>query len=117
MAANSQRTLRLSLLALGLLAQGCASRTLPLPPPNIDLPLAAPNTQGLVVVRGTAQEGAAVGVMNDSTLSGVIVTSGQTGCDRSCPFEARISAKPGDGIRVWQFFETAIPTQIEVPSQ
>jgi hypothetical protein len=103
--------------ALGLLAVGCVSRTLPLPPPDIDGPLALPNAQGLVLVRGTAQEGAAIGVMNDRTLTGVIVTSDETGCERSCPFEARIKAQPGDNVRVWQFFETSIPSQLPVPER
>ena len=103
--------------ALGLLALGCVSRTLPLPPPDIDGPLALPNAQGLVLVRGTAQEGAAVGVMNDRTLTGVIVTPSETGCERSCAFEARVKAAPGDDIRVWQFFETSIPKQLPVPSR
>jgi hypothetical protein len=115
MTAYSRTGLWIAAAALSALLGGCASRTLPLPPPEVDSPLAAPNTQGTVLVRGTAQEGAAIGVMNDRTLTGVVVTSDKIGCDRSCPFEARVKAEAGDAIRVWQFFETSIPTQLEVP--
>lgn len=105
----------IALLALGLqAAAGCTSRTLPLPPPEVDF-VAAPNAQGLVLVRGTAQGGASIGVVNDRTQSGVIVTSSETDCTRSCPYEALVSAEAGDQLRVWQFFETANPREVLVP--
>lgn len=106
------------LLASTLLAAaaGCTSRTLPLPPPDVD-PLPAPNAQGLVRVSGTAQEGASVGVLNDETMTGVIVTSTTQDCSRSCPWEAFVSAKVGDQLRIWQFFETNSSAERVVPDQ
>lgn len=105
----------IALLALGLqAAAGCTSRTLPLPPPEVDF-VAAPNAQGLVLVRGTAQEGASVGLVNDRTQSGVIVTSTDFDCNRTCPYEALVAAEAGDPLRVWQFFETANPREVLVP--
>jgi hypothetical protein len=97
-------------------ATGCTSRTLPLPPPDVD-PLPAPNAQGLVRVSGTAQEGASVGVLNDGTMTGVIVTSTADNCSRSCPWEAFVSAKAGDQLRIWQFFETNSSAERTVPDQ
>ena len=106
------------LACAGLLAPlaACTSRTLPLPPPTIDS-VVAPNDQGLALLKGTAQEGAAIGVMNDATLTGVIVTSPKMGCNRSCPFEALVQARSGDHLRVWQFFETpgGVDPEPEVP--
>jgi hypothetical protein len=55
--------------------------------------------------------------MNDSTLTGVIVTSEEQGCDRACPFEAELPAEPGDVIRVWQFYETKSSLQVVVPDE
>jgi hypothetical protein len=101
-------------VAFGLQLAGCLSRTLPLPPPDID-PLVAPNAEGLVVVKGTAQEGAAVGVMNNSTMNGVIVTSPDKGCDRSCRFQTSIAAKSGDTLHIWQFYETNSSVDPKVP--
>jgi hypothetical protein len=100
--------------ALGLQLQACTARTLPLPPPFVE-PLAAPNMQGLVLVKGTAQEGAAVGVLDEATNTGVIVTSPETNCDSSCRFQAQIAAHSGDPIRVWQFHETSSTRDLRVP--
>ena len=103
----------LSLACLGLVA-GCTSRTLPLPPPTVDS-IEAPNAQGLVLVTGSAQDGAAIGVLNERTNSGVIVTSNSDQCDRTCPFEATLAAEPGDPLRIWQFFETGSSLERYVP--
>jgi hypothetical protein len=102
------------LLASSVLAAcaGCTSRTLPLPPPDVD-PIPAPNAQGLVRVSGTAQEGASIGVLR--TMTGVIVTSTADNCSRSCPWEAFVSAKAGDQLRIWQFFETNSSAERVVP--
>lgn len=100
--------------ALSCAAAGCTSRTLPLPPPVVD-PVDAPNAQGLVRVSGHAHENASVGVLNDSTMTGVIITSPSTDCGRACPWEAEVPAKPGDVLRIWQFFETSSSKDIEVP--
>jgi hypothetical protein len=100
------------LLVLALLA-GCTARTLPLPPPTVD-DLGVPNAQGLLAVSGTAQEGAAVGILNETSGLGVIVTSPMEGCDRVCPYEAEIAAEPGDALRIWQFFETSSAAEVIV---
>jgi hypothetical protein len=105
-------TFGLSLLSLS----ACASRTLPLPPPDVD-PLPAVSALGLVHVTGTAQAGASVGVMNDSTQRGVITTSSDGDCDSACPFEADVEARPNDSIRVWQFFDTPSGRNQRVPSK
>ena len=101
-----------ALVLLPLLA-ACTARTLPLPPPTVD-DLGGPNAQGLIMVTGTAQEGAAVGVLNETSGLGVIVTSPMEGCDRVCPFEAELAAEPGDALRIWQFFETSSAAEVIV---
>jgi hypothetical protein len=111
---RSKAALRVAILGVGLCLFGCTARTLPLPPPELD-PLVAPNAQGLVRVAGTAQEGAAIGVLNEATNQGVIVTPSQSGCDRTCKFEALVAAHPGDSIRVWQFYETPASFSLKVP--
>jgi hypothetical protein len=104
----------LGLVGFALGGLGCTSRTLPLPPPDVD-PLAAPNTQGLVMVRGTAHGGASVGVLNERSQLGVIGTADNNDCDSACPFEIEIPAKSGDPIRVWQFFTTPSSRDLKVP--
>jgi hypothetical protein len=103
-----------TVLGVGLCLAACTARTLPLPPPELD-PLVAPNAQGLVRVSGTAQEGAAIGVLNEMTNQGVIATSADSGCDRSCKFEVMLAAHPGDSIRVWQFYDTPENVTLKVP--
>jgi hypothetical protein len=100
--------------AMALSLASCTARTLPLPPPDLD-PLVAPNAQGLVLVTGMCQEGAAVAVLNESTNTGVIVTSPMKNCDHSCRFEASIAAKSGDRLRIWQFYETTSTADLKVP--
>jgi hypothetical protein len=92
----------------------CVSRTLPLPPPEVGS-VSAPNAQGLVTVKGLALEGASVGLVNDRTLHGTIVTSPKATCDSTCAFEAQLAAEPGDQLRVWQFFETEGAIEAQVP--
>jgi len=92
----------------------CTSRTLPLPPPVVD-DVGAPNAQGLVRVTGHAHENASVGVLNDTTMSGVIVTSSDVDCERICTWEARVPASAGDQLRIWQFFETSGFVESTVP--
>jgi hypothetical protein len=108
---------RTSLLAGALLigtAVSCTSRTLPLPPPVVD-DVSTPNAQGLVRVSGHAHENASVGVLNDATMTGVIVTSTDTGCNRVCTWEALVPARAGDQLRIWQFFETSGFVESVVP--
>jgi len=103
----------IALALLGLaLGAGCTSRTIPLPPPAID-EVSAP-VDGLVTVRGSALEGASVGILNEDRMAGVITTSPETGC-RECPFEAQIEAEAGDHLRAWQFRETSNPRDLQVP--
>jgi hypothetical protein len=114
-APTTNRFWTLALLGLFGAAAGCTSRTVPLPPPIVES-LSLPNEDGLVRVRGLAHEGASIGVMNEATQEGVVVTSHETGCDSSCAFEAHIAAEVGDTIRVWQFFETESSRHVEVPT-
>jgi hypothetical protein len=103
-------------LGAGLLAGACTSRTVPLPPPIVQS-LSKPDQDGFVTVSGLAQEGAAVGVVNDRTLEGVVVTSQDEDCGNACRWEARLAAEVGDPIRVWQFFETESSRNVSVPSR
>ena len=100
---------------VALLLGGCTSRTLPLPPPEVTS-VSAASAEGNVAVKGFALEGASVGLVNDRTLQGTIVTSPSEACDNTCPFEARVPAMPGDTLRVWQFFETEGALEAAVPS-
>jgi hypothetical protein len=97
---------------------GCTSRTLPLPPPEVSSVSVAAR-DGTVTVSGHALEGASVGVVNDRTLQGTIVTSPTEGCDNTCPFQAKLPAAARDNLRVWQFFETegAIEASVPAPRQ
>ena len=74
-----------------------------------------PDADGLVTVEGRAREGAAVGVLNDATQMGSIVTSVEEGCGSSCAFVAKVQAASGDPIRVWQFYETETSIEHVVP--
>lgn len=103
-------------LTLALLFAGCTSRTVPLPPPIVQ-ELSLPDADGMVTVKGLCHEAASVGVMNEATQEGTIVTSPETGCDSSCRFEARVSARAGDALRVWQFFETESSREVIVPTR
>ena len=100
--------------ALGISLGACASRTLPLPPPDVD-PLSSVSALGVVRVSGTAQAGASIGILNDSTGRGVIATSSDGECESACPFEAEVVARPNDSIRVWQFFDTPSGRDQRVP--
>jgi hypothetical protein len=100
---------------VALAASSCESRTLPLPPPEVGS-VSAPNASGRVTVSGFALEGASIGVVNDSTLQGTIVTSPKANCDHTCSFEAVVDAKAGDNLRVWQFFDTAGAIEASVPA-
>ncbi|MDD9943487.1 MAG: hypothetical protein OXU20_20775 [Myxococcales bacterium] len=84
---------------------GCASRTVPLPPPTVEQ-ISAPDPNGLVTVTGIALEGASVGVLNEESMNGVIVPVMGDECDRACPFEATLQAESDDSLRVWQFTGT-----------
>src|SRR5262245_47190362 len=99
----------------GLLLAACTSRTIPLPPPSIPPDGVSAPMDGLALVRGTAHEGATIGIINERTRTGVITVSPETGCESTCPFEAFIEAEPGDSLTAWQFFETTNPAHPEVP--
>jgi hypothetical protein len=104
-------------VAIGLFGLGgCISRTLPLPPPEVRS-VTAPDSDGLVTVRGYALEGAAVGVMNDRTQEGVITATSDEKCESTCPWEAQLHAEIGDSLRVWQFFETGGAKDVTVPDK
>jgi hypothetical protein len=104
-------------LVLGSLLSwaGCISRTTPLPPPEVSA-VSLPDADGRVTVTGLALEGAAIGVINNRTLEGVITSSPMPDCHSACPFEAHLAAESGDSLRVWQFFETDGLQDVPVPS-
>lgn len=105
-----------ALLAFAMLAgTGCTSRTLPLPPPEVSR-VSAPDGDGWVSLSGFALEGASIGVVNDRTLAGVITSSPEDSCESTCAWEAKIQARAGDGLRVWQFFETSGGKEVVVPT-
>lgn len=111
------RMTRLGMAALGLLGgltlAACTSRTVPLPPPTVDSVSAS--AMGLVVVRGLAAEGASIAVLNEESQAGVIVISRETDCSSACAFRAELAAEPGDSLRLWQFFDTSNPINVQVP--
>jgi hypothetical protein len=104
----------LAAAAIGLQLGACVSRTLPLPPPDVEA-LSAVDDQGMVRVRGTAHQGASIGVLNDMTQQGVITVPSDVDCNSACPFEAKVAARPGDWIRVWQFYDTPSSRDQRVP--
>jgi len=109
------RSFVIGVLVSGAIAlPGCTSRTLPLPPPEVRS-VSAPDQDGFVTVSGYALENASVGVVNDRTMEGVIASSGNSECDSTCPWEARLRAQVGDQLRVWQFFETDGARDVRVP--
>jgi hypothetical protein len=87
----------LLVLWLGLVAwTGCATPTLPLPPPD-PAPLSAPDADGMVTVSGTARPDALVFIYNEDAEDGVI-----TGSDEEGLFATRIAAESGHTLTFWQ---------------
>ena len=111
------RTRQLLLFAIAGLTAGpsCVSRTTPLPPPEVSS-VSLPNADGIVTVTGQALEGSSVGVINNSSLEGVITTP-PPDCGNTCRFEAHLPADSGDTLRVWQFTETDGLQDVPVPSK
>jgi hypothetical protein len=105
-----------SICCAALVMGACTTRTVPLPPPIVQQ-LSLPDEDGIVTVTGLCHEGASVGVMNESTQVGTVTRSFETGCESSCPWEARLKAERGDAIRVWQFFETESGIEVYVPNR
>jgi hypothetical protein len=112
----AQRRLGLLALLAALAGPACTSRTVPLPPPTIDS-VSAVTSQGLTVVSGLCEEGASVGVLNERSERGVLLSSDETGCGNTCPFEAQLPAEPGDSLRIWQFRGTMNPAYETVPDR
>ena len=111
------RIRQLLLLAIASLAgsTSCVTRTTPLPPPEVTS-VSAPNDEGIVTVIGMALEGTSIGVINNSSLEGVITTP-PPNCGNTCRFEAHLAADTGDTLRVWQFTETDGLQDVPVPSK
>jgi hypothetical protein len=103
-------------LLAALVGAACTSRTVPLPPPTIDS-VSAVSAQGLTLVKGFCEEGASIAVLNERSERGVLLSSGETGCGNTCPFEAELAAEPGDTLRVWQFRGTTNPAYETVPER
>ena len=89
-------TLALAVSAL-VYGPGCASPTLPLPPPTALVE--APDMTGFVTVSGEARPGAFVGCLNENTEVGVLVRADPM----SGEYTLRIQAMSGDGLALWQF--------------
>lgn len=86
---------RLLLCAATLLvAAGCLSPTLPLPPPG-DPEVTAPNVQGLVRIRGSAPRDSWVTAFNRTTQRGFIQAAPEGRYDLEFP------AETGDPIALW----------------
>lgn len=96
--------------SIALASSGCnTTPTLPLPPP---IAMAdTPDEQGFALVRGEAKSRSYVSILNERTDQGVITRAGDDG-----KFEARIAAKSGDPLTVWQQIdgETSEPYFIDV---
>ncbi len=85
-----------ALLALGVIAGGCSTPTLPLPPPSA-LTATAPDADGVVTVEGDVLPGAFVLCLNEETERGVIVRADEDG-----HFVLQIEAESGYSLTVWQ---------------
>jgi len=84
------------LLCLGLLTPSCnVTPTLPLPPPVASAD--TPDEQGYALVQGEAHALSYVSILNERTDSGVITRADQEG-----KFRARIEARVGDLLTIWQ---------------
>lgn len=88
------RARRSWLLAAALLAGGCLSPTLPLPPPS-EPNVTVPDMQGLVHVTGTVLPQSLVFALNQSTH----LAAGQY--TESGTYDFVIAAKPQDDLTVW----------------
>jgi hypothetical protein len=94
----------------------CTSRTTPLPPPIPEVSsVSLPDATGNVTVTGSALRGASVGVLNEATLAGVIITVSVDCPQDTCEFSAVIAADSGTSLRVWQFFEVDGAYEAHVP--
>ena len=85
----------LALLGALALLGGCATPTLPLPPPSALV--SAPDSEGWVTVTGEVLEDAFVFVYNEDMAAGVIVQADATGA-----FAVQIQAAPYDSLTIWQ---------------
>ena len=85
--------------ACGLVAAGCLSPTLPLPPPE-NPSVSTVDSDGYVTLtgsEGSAQSGAMVYAFNRATNDGDFRVATQNGA-----YELRVRAAVGDRIAVWQ---------------
>jgi len=88
------RARRSWLLATALLAVGCLSPTLPLPPPS-EASVTTPDMQGLVHVSGTVLPKSLVFALNQNTQ----LASGQY--TESGSYDFVIAAQPYDDLTIW----------------
>jgi hypothetical protein len=84
------------LVALGLSLAGCASPTLPLPPPEPPV-VGSFNEDGTVTLQGSAQPEAIVYAFNQTLEVGVIGKASAMGT-----YVLRIQAAEGHEVAVWQ---------------
>lgn len=87
---------RLALFGLAAVLVGCASPTLPLPPPSRP-DVEGPDSQGMVTLRGNVQPGANVYGANLRTGEGVI----QLGTGNDGAYTLVLAAQVDDELAVW----------------
>ncbi len=99
-----------AVLALGLTVAGCASPTLPLPPPESPT-VGAIDGDGFVELKGSAQPDAVVYAFNQRSEEGVIGKSSSYGT-----YVLRLKAQVGDEITLWQEVgsERSVPALVVV---
>ena len=98
MALPGRRSLSLALaalLALPLCAGGCASPTLPLPPP--EPPETKGFSDGVITLQGSALPSALVYALNQNQEQGVIVKATDAGV-----YTVSLKADSGNTIAIWQ---------------
>ncbi len=99
-------------LAVGSSAVGCATPTLPLPPPAA-LTAGPPDADGIVTIRGESLAEAYVFCLNLDLDAGVIVRA-----DTDGNFTCQPRAEVGNYVSVWQELgsDSGPPLEIRIPA-
>lgn len=97
-----------SLALLAAFGPSCAAPVLPLPPPTA-LIEGPPDENGIVVISGEAEPSSFVMCVNETTMSGVIEFSDETGA-----YTLRIRAASGDVLTI-RHLEGGMSRELVVP--